>query len=203
MKTLKQKIMFKTSEVANNLFRGQNYTFLEIGAGAHNPIIESGIANYYMNVDQSAAYTHYQTEQERLCGRYAKVDFIAKGDAIPVFDKTFDVVMSSHVLEHFYDPIAALKEWERIARRYVLIIVPSQGNPVDGDTPVTTIEELMNRHSQTKPVEATIDKHWTVFDTVLLTEACALAGLRITSVTNPDDKVGNGFMIIARTITNC
>lgn len=55
----------------------------------------------------------------KLLGRVAKVDIIAPGDHLPFSNNSQDFVLSSHVLEHFYDPIKTIKEW----LRYILYIV--------------------------------------------------------------------------------
>lgn len=48
-----------------------------------------------------------------LLGHVAKVDIVAPGDHLPFSNNSQDFVVSSHVLEHFYDPIKTIKEWLR------------------------------------------------------------------------------------------
>ena len=50
-----------------------------------------------------------------------------KGNEIPFPDKTFDVVMSSHVIEHIEDPAKAISEMFRVTKKRLIIAVP------DGD----------------------------------------------------------------------
>ncbi len=82
---------------------------IEVGGSAHNAF---GLNTF--NVDQysheSPEFEAYRLEQMRICGEVMPVDMIAKGDAIPLPDKSYDFVISSHVLEHFFDPIKTLKE---------------------------------------------------------------------------------------------
>lgn len=55
-----------------------------------------------------------------------KLDIVSDITAIPVADGKFDAVMCTEVLEHVPDPVAALKELNRVLRKdgYLLITVP-------------------------------------------------------------------------------
>lgn len=55
--------------------------------------------------------------------------------ALPYDDNTFDCVMSLEVLEHLPDPAAALAEYRRVTRRYLLLSVPNE--------PVFRIQRLL------------------------------------------------------------
>jgi ubiquinone/menaquinone biosynthesis C-methylase UbiE len=54
------------------------------------------------------------------------VDIVSPGDQLPLDDNSVDFVISSHVIEHFPDPIKALKEWYRVVKPggYLYIIAP-------------------------------------------------------------------------------
>ena len=60
----------------------------------------------------------------------AAVDIWAPGDNIPVPDRSEDFVISSHLVEHLPNLIAAFIEWNRILRDggYVFMIVPLKGS---------------------------------------------------------------------------
>lgn len=49
-------------------------------------------------------------------------DFIGSADAIPVADGRYDVVTAFDLLEHLEDVDAALREWRRVSRRFVVSI---------------------------------------------------------------------------------
>jgi len=56
----------------------------------------------------------------------SKLDIVSDITSIPVADANFDAVMCTEVLEHVPDPVAALKELNRVLRKdgYLLITVP-------------------------------------------------------------------------------
>lgn len=57
----------------------------------------------------------------------AGVDFTAAdAEALPWPDRSFDVVVSTHTLEHVQDLRAALGELRRVAREHVVVVVPKE-----------------------------------------------------------------------------
>lgn len=50
-----------------------------------------------------------------------KVHF-AYQEKMPFKDKSFDVIFSSHTLEHSYDAKQAIKEYQRVAKRAIVIV---------------------------------------------------------------------------------
>ncbi|HTN26031.1 MAG TPA: methyltransferase domain-containing protein [Solirubrobacteraceae bacterium] len=163
---------------------------IEIGASAHN--------KYYLdaqNVDRWAGTdTPYKKEERRLALHSAKVDVVAPGDDLPFADDSLDFVFSSHVLEHFPDPIRALLEWQRVARRYVVAVVPHRDRTFDRDRPPSTVEELVERHRTGFRSEE--DRHWSVWTRESFVEMCEAIGMPVLDSLDPDDKVGNGFAVV-------
>ncbi len=169
---------------------------VEIGGAAHNPF---GLATW--NVDQLGHLDPraeiYASEQRRQCGEVMPVDVIAAGDRLPIRDDGVDFVVSSHVIEHFFDPIGALGEWARVARHHVFIICP-QRDALGSDralpvTPLAEIRERCGRH----PSEGTpADKHHTRWTLATFCELCERCGYRIVDTEDPDTKVGNGFTVV-------
>lgn len=162
---------------------------IEIGASAHN--------NYRLdaiNVDRYADMdTIYKQEERRLAMRATAVDVVAPGDDLPFDDDSHDFVFSSHVVEHFPDPIRALLEWQRVARRYVICVVPHKERTFDADRPLTTVEELLERYETGFRSEE--DKHWSVWTCESFVQMCEHVGLKVVGHLDPDDKVGNGFIV--------
>jgi SAM-dependent methyltransferase len=163
---------------------------VEIGAGACN--------NYFLdaiNVDRwGGTDTPYKEQERRIVFRVAKVDVVAPGDDLPFEDDSHDFVFSSHVIEHFPDPIRALLEWQRVARRYVVAVVPHHDRMFDADRPLSTIPELIERHST--GFSSDEDRHWSVWTCESFVQMCEAIGLHVLDTLDPDDKSGDGFMVV-------
>ena len=138
--------------------------------------------------------TIYKQEEWRLSGRKRRVDVVAPGDDLPFAEGAFDFVFASHVIEHFADPIRALKEWVRVARKYVVLVVPHRDRTFDRDRPLTPVAELVERHRSGFSSEE--DKHWSVWTYESFVDLCDELGLEVVDSLDPDDKVGNGFMVV-------
>jgi SAM-dependent methyltransferase len=163
---------------------------VEIGGAAHN---DFGLNT--INVDRYASDdTVFKREERRVCGRTMPVDVVASGDELPFEDGAFDFVLASHVIEHFCDPIRALEEWRRVARRYVFLVVPHRDRTFDRDRPLTPLSELIGRHAGGLRSEE--DRHWSVWTLQTFEELCAYLRLPVLEALDPDDKTGNGFMVV-------
>jgi len=163
---------------------------IEIGASAHNRYFLDAI-----NVDRwGGEDTPYKGEERRLALHSAKVDVVAPGDDLPFEDDSVDFVFASHVIEHFPDPVRALYEWTRVARRYVVVVAPHRDRTFDADRPLSTPEELIARHREGFTSQE--DKHWSVWSCESFIEMCDQIGLRVIDHLDPDDKVGNGFIVV-------
>jgi SAM-dependent methyltransferase len=162
---------------------------IEIGAGSHNRFYLDAI-----NVDRfGESDTAYKREERRLARRAAKVDVVSPGDCLPFDDQSYDFVFSSHVIEHFPDPIKALREWVRVARRYVVVVAPHRDRTFDAGRPLSTVAELMERNRSGFSSEE--DRHWSVWTCESFVDMCEAAGLHVIDHQDPDDKVGNGFIV--------
>jgi len=184
---------FRESELAHLYLDGLRG--IEIGGAAHNPFGLNTI-----NVDRishtSLGFEPYALEQVRLCGEVLPVDVVAPGDKLPFADKSYDFVISSHVIEHFFDPIAALKEWARVATKYIFIICPLRDAlESDKDKPLTPLEEHLARHAGDIPRLDTDEHHsrWTCESFCKMVDHI---GLEVIATENPDKKVGNGFTVV-------
>ncbi len=186
---------FPESPLAHQLLDGLKG--LEIGGAAHNAF---GLDT--LNVDRIEQshpdFVPYATEQRGICGEVMPVDVVAPGDQLPFPDKSFDFIISSHVIEHFWDPIGAIKEWARVARKYIYIICPHRDAlPSDRDKPLTTLEELWRRHHGELRVRGG-DEHFSRWLPDTFAAMCESAGFVICKRQSVDDKVGNGFTVVIR-----
>lgn len=189
------KTFFPPSAHATALLKGLKG--VEIGGAAHNQFHLDTI-----NVDRISHehpdFAPYAAEQMRLVGNVMPVDVVAPGDELPFANESFDFVISSHVIEHFYNPIAALNEWCRVAREYVYIICPQRDAlPSDVDKPLTTIEDLEKRQYGGDNKEMT-DEHHSRWTSETFVQMCKYFNFNVLEVLDPDDKVGNGFTIVIK-----
>jgi SAM-dependent methyltransferase len=170
---------------------------LEIGGSAHNPF---GLKT--KNVDfQAEPDTVFKKFEIEMCGKALPVDIVASGDDLPVPDQSQDFVISSHVIEHFFDPIKALLEWNRVIRPggYIFVIAPHKERTFDKNRPRTPLVELIARHDGRipRPAEDT-HEHYSVWITEDFLELCRYLNLRVVDYQDVDDKVGNGFTIVVQ-----
>jgi SAM-dependent methyltransferase len=163
---------------------------IEIGGAAHN---DFGIDA--LNVDRYRAPDTVYKQAEREQWGYAKpVDIVAPGHDLPLADKSYDYVFASHVIEHLPDPIAGLSEWTRVARRYVVLVVPHRDRTFDRDRPLTPVEELVQRHRA--GFSSDEDKHWSVWTAESFAALCERIGVEVIEMRDPDCKGGIGFAVV-------
>lgn len=162
---------------------------IEIGASAANDFRLRTV-----NVDM-AENEIYRQEQLRLCGRVIPVDVVIPADdALPFDDGSYDFVLASHVIEHMPDPVGTLRDWARIARRYVFLVVPHRDRTFDRNRPLTPVDELLERHAN--GFRSQEDRHWSVWTAESFLELCRAIGLSVREYQDPDDKIGNGFAVL-------
>jgi SAM-dependent methyltransferase len=163
---------------------------VEIGGAAHNDFkVDVVNVDRYREMD-----TVYKDAERELWGRAKPVDIIARGHELPLDDDSFDFVLASHVIEHIPDPIAALKEWARVARRYIVLVVPHRDRTFDRDRPLTPLSELIERHESGFTSEE--DRHWTVWTCETFLDMCEHVGFEVLEARDPDARDGNGFAVI-------
>lgn len=111
------------------------------------PLVESlDNANYGSQTIWEGSIEAGQTfrfDPEKPAGRA----FICEATNLhPVASGSYDVVLSSHTLEHVANPIRALREWWRILRPggALLVILPQREATFDHRRPVTAFEHLLD-----------------------------------------------------------
>ena len=181
---------FKESALAHKLLDGLEG--LEIGGSAHNSF---GLKT--RNVDNTNELTCFKQEEIKLCGESLPVDIVSPGDQLPLEDNSVDFVISSHVIEHFPDPIKALREWYRVVKPggYLYIIAPHKERTFDKERSRSTLAELIERHETGKQPEI-LNEHCSVWITEDFVELIHWLGWNILHVQDTDDKVGNGFAVV-------
>jgi SAM-dependent methyltransferase len=118
----------------------ENLHGIEIGASTQNSFGLKRSINVDFSDEQGGLW------QDKNC-EPATVNIVAFGDDLPFKDGTLDYVLSSHVIEHFYDPVKALREWHRVIRPggYIFIIAPHKDRTFDKSREVTPVAELLDR----------------------------------------------------------
>jgi len=182
------------SKLADKYLVGLNG--IEIGGSAHNSFGLNTI-----NVDRVShtdnLFDVYKNEQVRICGTFMDVDVVSDGDNLPFSDKSCDFVISSHVIEHFYNPIKALLEWNRVASKYIFIICPHMDRTFDRDKKETTLQECVGRKDEDNSKHT--DDHHTFWRLKNFLELLEYLNMDVIEFSDVDDKVGNGFMVLIKT----
>lgn len=183
-------MIFKHSRHAHKWLDG--LVGIEVGGSSHNPF---GLNTINVDYTDSMA-TEFKLAEKHEAGWALPVDIVADGASIPVPDKSYDFVVSSHVIEHFYDPIDALMEWHRIAKKYIYIICPQPNAlPSDRPKPLTPLEEIIERHNDIEK-ENKYNEHHSRWNYKTFVEMCECFGFNVIDGLDPDDKVGNGFTVV-------
>lgn len=194
-------IKFPESALAHKYCIGNG---LEIGGAAHNPF---GLDT--LNVDLTYSLdTIYKKQEIEFCGESMPVDVVADGGCLPFKSNSQDFIVSSHVLEHFPDPISALLEWGRVIKSggIIFMIIPHKDRTFDRDSPRTTLEHLINDYynKETQPHFHTKQEHdhvWITEDIIQLIHwIVRILHIKweIVAVQEYDDKNGIGFTIVIR-----
>lgn len=199
-------IIFQEHALAHSLLDGLNG--LEIGPAAHNPF---GLKT--RNVELMESRDFYASVQENFMGvTPPKVDIWASADSIPVPDQSEDFILSSHVVEHLPNVIAAFVEWDRIVKSggYVFMIVPLPwALPADKDRELTSFEHFLGDYRQRltleiHPVEGVPGGkmgHYHTFTADSLLQVVKWMGQyklcdwELAAREDVDTKVGNGFTL--------
>lgn len=185
-------IKFQESQLAHYLL--DNLRGIEIGGSAHNPF---GLNT--LNIDYTDDYsTGFKNGEVEMCGEFLEVDIVAPGDDLPFKNNIWDFVISSHVIEHFYDPVKTVEEWLRVVKPggFVFIIAPHKERTFDRDRPRTTLAEIVDRHEFPNPPVPDHHGHYSVWITEDFLEICNYYNWPVIAWQDVDDKVGNGFTIV-------
>ena len=73
--------------------------------------------------------------------------------------------------------------------------MPHNEKTFDHNKPLTTLQELIDRHSGLIPFDDS-DKHHSVWNTQSFLELCEYLDLDVIEYQDVDDKIGNGFTVV-------
>lgn len=197
-KSLGMKMICPASKTAYKYLKGKKG--IEIGASSYCDFCLNTL-NVDVNDNLDPNLT-FNKEQKRFHGEIKKVDVIASGDNLPFKNNQWDFVISSHVLEHFFDPIKTLNEWLRVIKPggYIFMIIPHKERTRDNDKQRTTLQELIDRHSGVikSPENIVEDVHYSIWKTEDVLELCSYLNLDVAEYHDVDDTRGDGFIVIVR-----
>jgi SAM-dependent methyltransferase len=89
---------------------------------------------------QSESYTYSP-------GKAPGKNIICDGSDLSVLpDGSYDFILSSHNLEHFANPVKALKEWRRVTRPGggMVLVLPNYANTFDHRRPPTAVRHMLD-----------------------------------------------------------
>jgi len=190
----KGKHHFKESRLFHQWLDG--LTGIEIGSSAHN-----GFGLNTLNVDFSSDLDRVFKQSEiKNTGFARRVDIVSPGTQLPFGDSSLDFVVSSHAVEHLYDPIGFVCEATRVVKSggYIASILPRHGAHLpDKKRARTTLDDLIYRHNH--PIDPAKDdhRHWQVWMVEEMIEMYEYMNMKVVAHQATDDKVGNGFSTIA------
>lgn len=93
-----------------------------------------------------ASYTVWEgqlSESTRFYKNKTGKQHISEATSLPFPDRHFDYVLSSNCLEHVANPIKALKEWRRVAKKNIILLVPRKDNSFDHKRSITSFDHLI------------------------------------------------------------
>lgn len=184
------------SEIVNKYLTGLKG--IEIGGASYADYGIDAINIDRVNISLDSNNAYY-LEQNKHSSFIQDIDIISNGDDLPFKDNTVDFVFTSHVLEHFFDPIKALKEWYRVTKKdgYVFMIIPHKERTFDKDRERTTLNELIRRHDGTiKSKNQYDDMHHSVWITEDILELCKYLNFNVVEYHDMDDCRKDGFIIV-------
>jgi SAM-dependent methyltransferase len=79
-----------------------------------------------------------------------KTIFCDGSDLSSVVDHSYDFILSSHNLEHFANPVKALREWRRVARPdgALILVLPNHAKTFDHRRAPTTVEHMLQDYER-------------------------------------------------------
>jgi SAM-dependent methyltransferase len=132
---------------------------LELGPFV-NPCLSGPNVKYFDVLDKTALLARAMQISLDV-SKAVDIDFVSDIADMSVVNETFDVVVSSHSIEHNPDLIDHLKQVERILKpggRY-LVIVPDKRYCFDHFLPESSIAEILDARGRTRHSLASIIEH--------------------------------------------
>lgn len=119
---------------------------LEIGPGAAPRLSGSNV--YYFDVKTEEELRQRYSREERTDRIPEKIHFVDENGDLGVIDRKFDVVFSSHVIEHSVDLVAHLGQVRALLNEsgHYFLVVPNRKFTFDFYKPNTVLEDVVATH---------------------------------------------------------
>jgi hypothetical protein len=191
---------------------------IELGAASHNPFdlpdcLFVGTCNGrdYLFPQDLNDYAGYKAEQERQGEKPLEIDMLGDFQDIDAGDRSFDYIVSSHVIEHVPNLFGAYAESSRVLKNggvFMCIFPKRTSEPTDGIRALTTLEQMIDAWDRKvdmhkMPLEGWRG-HYQVFSLQSMIRAinhinrAGLGTWLIECVEETDSKVGNGHTVVLR-----
>jgi SAM-dependent methyltransferase len=199
---------------------------VELGRSLHNsfgldcPNIAPCDGVNFLHSQDMEDYRHYIGEQAKYGKEAARVDGVGDFQHIPFDAERLDYIISSHVIEHEPNPVAALRESWRVLKEggVFFCIFPKRNAEKKQDIfrPLSTLEDLIQayetkrtvRSAHSEKLPGASDSGWrghyhvyslqSMMRLVNWVNARKLASFCLEMVEETDRKVGNGHTIVLR-----
>lgn len=191
---------------------------IELGAAAHNAFYLPHCLNVapsdgvnYVHERDLADYLKYKQAQVDRTGEMIKVDLVGDFQSIHCSDQAFDYLISSHVIEHAPNVLAAYVESQRVLKNFGVFfcIFPTRvAAKSDATRVLSTLPEMIEAFQMGIDVHSMPENDWREHYQVFSLQSMLLvinylnnSGLGcwyIECVEERDSKVGNGHTIVLR-----
>lgn len=128
----------------------KNFYGLEIGGPSYifkkeipiyNSCLNLEFINFSSNTVWEGKISEFTTYFKNKIGR----QHIAEASDLSIFtNQQFDFILSSNCLEHLANPIKALKEWKRVTKKNIILVVPRKKYNFDHRRPITSFDHLID-----------------------------------------------------------
>jgi 2-polyprenyl-3-methyl-5-hydroxy-6-metoxy-1,4-benzoquinol methylase len=116
----------------------------------------NSFSNLKMAVSTLDIHDRFIELKELVC---PDVAFI-KSDVFDVRDRTWDLVICSHVVEHVPEPLQFLRRLQALARRDVIVATPWNENPITTKGHVNTIDKALVRQAGARDLQIYTNFMW-------------------------------------------
>lgn len=196
---------------------------IELGAAAHNAFYLEDCLKVapsdgvdYIHERDLEDFRRYKADQMRKSGgEMIEVDLVGDFQSLKCADAQFDYFITSHVIEHTPNVLAAYVEADRVLKNFGVFfcIFPKRiAAHADATRALTTLDEMIAAYEQGVDIhwmpETDWREHYLVFSlqsmirTVNYINTQGLGTWYIECIEETDSKVGNGHTLVLRKFEN-